>query len=65
MMPDKNGIEVSNIFKMLTPNLPIIIISGFEEYPLLKKSIFNQKDLLKKPFTRDALTQLIEEKLAQ
>lgn len=65
-MPGMSGLEVLKTIKILQPEVPVIIITGFSTVDnavdAMKKGAF---DYIAKPFTPDQITAKVEEALAQ
>jgi two-component system, cell cycle sensor histidine kinase and response regulator CckA len=67
MMPKMNGVDSAEAIRRITPELPIIFMSGFFSPELLQRSnTMAHVAFLQKPFAlsqlRDLLTQVLHEK---
>jgi CheY-like chemotaxis protein len=67
MMPNMNGIDAAEAIRQITPDLPIIFMSGFFSPELLQRATtMAHVTFLQKPFTlsdlRFLLTQVLREK---
>ena len=67
MMPKMNGIDAAEAIRQITPDLPIIFMSGFFSPELLERATtMAHVAFLQKPFTlsdlRSLLTQVLHEK---
>ncbi len=65
-MPGMNGIEVLKAIKVLQPEVPVIIITGFSTVDTAVEAMKNGAfDYIAKPFTPDQLTGKVTAALAQ
>ena len=67
MMPNMNGVDAAEAIRRITPDLPIIFMSGFFSPELLQRSnTMAHVAFLQKPFAlsqlRSLLTQVLHEK---
>ncbi|MFD2673548.1 helix-turn-helix domain-containing protein [Marinicrinis sediminis] len=60
-MPEMDGLELSRIVCDTYPNVPILIISGYDEFSLAKEALqYGVNDYLLKPIVRDELAQALK-----
>ena len=65
-MPGMNGIEVLKAIKVLQPEVPVIIITGYSTVDTAVEAMKNGAfDYIAKPFTPDQLTEKVTKALAQ
>jgi DNA-binding NtrC family response regulator len=65
-MPGMNGIEVLKAIKVLQPEVPVIIITGYSTVDTAVESMKNGAfDYIAKPFTPDQITEKVNKALAQ
>jgi CheY-like chemotaxis protein len=63
-MPGMNGAEVAREVRKVCPQLPIVIVTGFAESEQLEAALGPDVQLLRKPFTLEALAACIADNLA-
>ena len=65
-MPGMNGIEVLKAIKVLQPEVPVIIITGYSTVDTAVEAMKNGAfDYIAKPFTPDQITEKVNKALAQ
>ena len=65
-MPGMNGIEVLKAIKILQPEVPVIIITGYSTVDTAVEAMKNGAfDYIAKPFTPDQITEKVEKALEQ
>ena len=65
-MPGMNGIEVLKAIKVLQPEVPVIIITGYSTVDTAVEAMKNGAfDYIAKPFTPEQLTEKVAKALAQ
>ncbi len=62
-MPAMNGAELARRARDLCPELPIVIVTGYAESEQLEAALGGDVQLLRKPFTIDALVACIADNL--
>ncbi|KRQ14255.1 response regulator [Bradyrhizobium manausense] len=60
-MPEMTGVELAEAIRAMDPNLPVIIVTGYVER--IGLSDFDERRILRKPFTEDELIEKIKSAL--
>jgi two-component system, cell cycle sensor histidine kinase and response regulator CckA len=65
IMPKMNGKELADRLSLLGHNCPLVFMSGFVEDPLVEGLMNGSARFLRKPFTAQALAEVIQRNLEQ
>jgi len=66
MMPDKDGVEVLKEVKAITPDLPVVMMSGYSlDDKRQQARLLGAVDCLKKPFEVDDIRRVVKEAIGQ
>jgi YesN/AraC family two-component response regulator len=64
MMPNVNGCELADAWRILHPDLKVLFMSGYQEAPMADRRVFGLEErFLQKPFSGVTLTQMVREVL--
>lgn len=64
VMPGMNGVELARRARAMRPDLPIVYATGFTKAEVLKREdIRSERDLVVKPYGRDAIAEMFAKKL--
>jgi two-component system, cell cycle sensor histidine kinase and response regulator CckA len=63
IMPQMNGKELADRLSLLRQDCPIVFMSGYVEDPLVERVMNVSTHFLRKPFTAQALTDMIRRNL--
>lgn len=63
-MPERNGHEVASDLRVLLPELPVVIVSGFDRDDVLAEHA-SEYPFLAKPFTRNSLLEALSQAIAR
>ncbi|MDX8405242.1 MAG: response regulator [Mariprofundus sp.] len=62
VMPGINGIEASRRIRKITPDIPIIFLTGYDRSQPLEADVYaDQTDLINKPYKIDTLSRAIQQ----
>lgn len=65
VMPQKNGIEMTEILKKKYPNIKIVVCSAHNNLPIQKKALESGADMfLPKPFDANKIEMIVENFMA-
>ncbi len=66
MMPDNDGVEVLKEVKAVTPQLAVVMMSGYSlDEKRQQASLLGAVDCLKKPFEVDDIRRVVKEAIGQ
>jgi len=60
-MPQMNGIELTHLVKLKYPNIPVLLISGYDDFTYVRKGLqLGVEDYLLKPINRKELASVLD-----
>ena len=66
MMPDNDGVEILKEVKAITPELPVVMMSGYSlDEKRQQAKLLGAVDCLKKPFEVDDIRRVVKEAIGQ
>jgi PAS domain S-box-containing protein len=65
VMPGQSGFELAAAIREVSPNTPVLMMSGYTSAALEPHGLVEGEDLLQKPFTPDTLGQAVRARLSR